>query len=95
MKKLILLVKYRFKTEVKAKVEVKFKSVLLELLCLHVWEEQLRSSDYDLLEWFHATLKLINQYTTIRSIWTDKYDADQIPDDLRAQRPLVVDPENP
>ena len=98
LKKLILLAKFWAKTVVKCdpKVEIEFKSYLVELLCLHLWETKLKEAPYDLLKWFYELLKMIEAYRLIDCLWTDKYDAGMVPFSIKnGERPRVVDPENP
>ena len=97
LKKLILITKYWFKTHVKAKFDnIKFKSLVLELICLHTWEKkQLQDTNFDLPKWFNLVLLEILDYQDIQCFWTDKYAESDIPAELRDQKPSIIDPENP
>ena len=94
LRKLILLVKYWFKTEVKAKKEVDFKSYVLELVCLHTWENQMRGL-LDLRACLRAVFRVLVDFGQIRYLWTDKYTRSDVPSSLFLQSPLIVDPEDP
>ena len=92
LKKLILLVKFWFKAEVKKRFHrIRFPSYLMELLCLHVWQEHLQDAQYDILTWFYRVLETIEQKDGLECIWTDNYSREEIPWEILEQRPLVVD----
>ena len=95
LRMLILLVKYWFKTEVKAKQVVDFKSYVLELVCLDTWEKKLQSPTVNLPACFQAVLRELVDFGRIRYLWTDKYERADVLSPLFAQSPLIVDPEDP
>ena len=97
LKKLILLTKFWFKTEVKSRYNrVRFPSYLIELLCLHVFQKYcLEDTRYDILTWFYKVLEVIEIKEELKCIWTDQYQEGFIPWEVKDQRPLIVDPANP
>jgi len=96
LKKLILLVKFWFKTEVKSRYNrVRFPSYLMELLCLHIFETYFQDDKYDILKWFHKVLDVIERKDELKCLWTDKYEKQDVPWQVMEQRPLIADPANP
>ena len=101
LKKLMLLVKYWYKTEVKSRYNrVRFPSYLIELLCLHVWETHLQGTKYDALTWFFQVLIVIERKNELAVVWREKYSREglvvvDVPWQVSEQRPLIADPANP
>jgi len=96
VKKLILLVKYWFKKEVKSRYNrVRFPSYLLELLCLHVFKTYFQDGKYDILKWFHKVFDVMERRDELTCVWTDNYDEQDVPWQVMEQRPLITDPANP
>ena len=96
LKKLIILVKFWFKTEVQSRYNrVRFPSYLLELLCIHVFESSLRETKYDILKWFFQVIQVIERKDSLVCVWEEKYERGDIPWEVLEQRPLIVDPANP
>ena len=92
LKKLMLLVKYWLKTEVKRDYpDLKIPSYLVELICLHVWEERLAGGRYDLARWFEEVMTTLVQYSSLNCDWGKGLDC--VPSKL--EPPVVMDPANP
>ena len=92
LKKLMLLVKYWLKTEVKKHhPAVKFPSYLVELICLHTWEKHLHSLSFDLEIWFIKILEKLVDYPSLHCVWTRFYPAPS----TSFANPLALDPANP
>lgn len=95
-KKLILMVKFWFKTVVQTQnTNLKVPSFLFELLCLWSYEKKLRNEDYDLKVWFSHVMSALMDFKKICIEYYDKYDASQVLSSLRGEQPLILDPENP
>ena len=73
-----------------------FSSFLVELIMCHVATRELsEQSEASLLRVFNGFLELLSEPQKLCIIFTDIYSQSAVPDKLRHERPLVVDPANP
>ncbi|XP_028412305.1 2'-5'-oligoadenylate synthase-like protein 2 isoform X4 [Dendronephthya gigantea] len=99
VKNLIRLVKYWKKEMVEPSSASRRipNSYLMELITIHLWEENTEDSDgkFDTLKAFHGVMEALMDYESLNVIWTENYSENDIPSEIKDQRPLVMDPANP
>ncbi|XP_070572510.1 2'-5'-oligoadenylate synthase 1A-like [Ptychodera flava] len=101
VKSLIRLVKYWLKVEVggQEKPGMRYpKSFAMELICIHVWEKAGSPLRFDMAVAFKAVLKQLENYRSMKVVWTKHYSRNIAEQAMRAHsitKPILLDPANP
>jgi hypothetical protein len=71
------------------------RSTLIELIGIYAGRKEEQTGRRSLLEGFKSFLQLMTNFRKIEIVFLENYGRHEIPWDVQAQRPLVLDPANP